>query len=91
MERLLTWPGIRAQNTSHAETFSLEAGARVAMPIVSVGPTWRVDWGYFQINTVHLKLAGVSLRDLLDCSANIDCAYQLRTERGFEPLGSLQL
>jgi len=35
---------------------------------------WRVDWGYFQINTVHLKLAGVSLRDLLDCSANIDCA-----------------
>jgi hypothetical protein len=44
-----------------------------------------LDWGYFQINTVHLKRAGVNLRDLLDCKANIDFAYQLFTERGFEP------
>jgi hypothetical protein len=44
-----------------------------------------LDWGYFQINTVHLKRAGVSLRDLLDCKANIDFAYQLYTESGFEP------
>ena len=44
-----------------------------------------LDWGYFQINTVHLKRAGVNLRDLLDCKANIDFAYQLYTERGFEP------
>src|ERR1022692_3512583 len=34
-----------------------------------------LDWGYFQINTVHLKRAGVNLRDLLDCKANIDFAY----------------
>jgi hypothetical protein len=66
-------------------------GARVAVPIVSVGRAWRVDWGYFQINTVYLKLAGANLRDLLDCKVNIDCAYQLYTERGFEPLASLQL
>ena len=44
-----------------------------------------LDWGYFQINTVHLKRAGVNLRDLLDCRANIDFAYQLFQERGFAP------
>ena len=44
-----------------------------------------LDWGYFQINTVHLKRAGVNLRDLLDCKANIDFAYKLYTERGFQP------
>jgi hypothetical protein len=44
-----------------------------------------LDWGYFQINTVHLKRAGVNLRNLLDCKANIDFAYQLYTERGFKP------
>jgi hypothetical protein len=44
-----------------------------------------LDWGYFQINTVHLKRAGVNLRNLLDCKANIDFAYQLYTERGFAP------
>ncbi len=44
-----------------------------------------LDWGYFQINTVHLKRAGVNLRDLLDCRANIDFAYQLYQERGFAP------
>ena len=44
-----------------------------------------LDWGYFQINTVHLKRAGVNLRDLLDCKANIDFAYVLYRERGFEP------
>lgn len=44
-----------------------------------------LDWGYFQINTVHLKRAGVNLRGLLDCKANIDFAYRLYIERGFEP------
>jgi hypothetical protein len=39
-----------------------------------------LDWGYFQINTVHLKRPGLSLRDLLDCRANIDFAYQLYSE-----------
>lgn len=41
-----------------------------------------LDWGYFQINTVHLKRPGVVLRDLLDCRANIDFAYKLYLERG---------
>lgn len=39
-----------------------------------------LDWGYFQINTVHLKRPGLNLRDLLDCRANIDFAYKLYSE-----------
>lgn len=44
-----------------------------------------LDWGYFQINTVHLRRVGLNLRDLLDCKANIDFAYLLYQERGFVP------
>jgi hypothetical protein len=44
-----------------------------------------LDWGYFQINTVHLRRPGLNLRDLLDCRANIDFAYVLYQERGFQP------
>ena|ERR1017187_4240359 len=42
-----------------------------------------LDWGYFQINKVHLTRVGLNLRDLLDCQANIDFAYQHYQERGF--------
>ncbi len=41
-----------------------------------------LDWGYFQINTVHLKRPNLNLRDLLDCQANIDFAFQLYQEQG---------
>ena len=41
-----------------------------------------LDWGYFQINTVHLKRQDLNLHDLLDCKANIDFAYQLYREKG---------
>jgi len=44
-----------------------------------------LDWGYFQINTVHLKRPEVNLRAMLNWRANIDFAYQLYTERGFQP------
>jgi hypothetical protein len=45
-----------------------------------------LDWGYFQINTVHLQRPGLNLRDLLDCKANIDFAYRLYSEKGsFQP------
>jgi hypothetical protein len=59
--------------------------ARGACEVYHYNTDGTLDWGYFQINTVHLKRAGVNLRDLLDCKANIDFAYQLYTERGFEP------
>ena len=44
-----------------------------------------LDWGYFQINSIHLSRRGINLRDLLDCKANIDFAYQLYMEEGFQP------
>jgi hypothetical protein len=44
-----------------------------------------LNWGYFQINSVHLRRPGLKLRDLLDCKANIDYAYQLFLEKGFAP------
>ena len=44
-----------------------------------------LNWGYFQINSAHLTRRGVNLRDMLDCRANIDFAYQLYREEGFEP------
>lgn len=48
-----------------------------------------LDWGYFQINTIHLQGPGMNLRDLLDCRANIDFAYQLYSERqGFSAWSS---
>jgi hypothetical protein len=50
--------------------------------IYHYNPNGTLDWGYFQINTVHLKRPGLNLRDLLDCKANIDFAYQLYQEHG---------
>lgn len=44
-----------------------------------------LDWGFFQINTIHLMRPGLNLRDLLDCKTNIDFAYELYRARGFEP------
>ncbi len=44
-----------------------------------------LDWGYFQINSVHLKSTGLNLKNLLDCRANIDYAYQLFLQKGFAP------
>lgn len=41
-----------------------------------------LDWGYFQINTVHLHRSDLNLRDLLDCKANIDFAHKLYLEKG---------
>ena len=56
---------------------------------LSLQPDGTLDWGYFQINTVHLERPGLNLRDLLDCKANIDFAYQLYTERVAEPVDHL--
>lgn len=54
--------------------------------IYHYNPDGTLDWGYFQINTVHLERPGLNLRDLLDCKANIDFAYQLYQEKhGFTP------
>jgi hypothetical protein len=49
-----------------------------------------LDWGYFQINTVHLTRVGLNLRDLLDCRANIDFAYQLLPGARFPAMEHVQ-
>ncbi len=59
--------------------------SRGACEIYHYNTDGTLDWGYFQINTVHLQRPGLNLRDLLDCKANIDFAYQLYVERGFAP------
>ena len=73
------WPGRIALAVQRAEN------PRGACETYHYNSDGTLDWGYFQINTVHLKRAGVNLRDLLNCKANIDFAYKLYTERGFEP------
>jgi hypothetical protein len=59
--------------------------AKGACEIYHYNSDGTLDWGYFQINTVHLERPGLNLRDLLDCKANIDFAYLLYQERGFAP------
>jgi hypothetical protein len=59
--------------------------AQGACEIYHYNSNGTLDWGYFQINTVHLRRPGLNLRDLLDCKTNIDFAYQLFREKGFEP------
>lgn len=56
---------------------------RGACEIYHYNSNGTLDWGYFQVNTVHLRRPGLNLRDLLDCRANIDFAYQLYQERGW--------
>jgi hypothetical protein len=96
----LQWPLVITARQSGEETAEAQAdqsacrialavqraeNPRGACEIYHYNTDGTLDWGYFQINTVHLKRPGLNLRDLLDCRANIDFAYQLYTERGFEP------
>lgn len=48
--------------------------------IYNVNTDGSLDWGFAQINTVHLK--NVNLKALLDCHANIDFAYKLYKQQG---------
>lgn len=44
-----------------------------------------IDIGIFQINSVHFKRAGCSLKELVDAHKNVDCAYQIWKEQGWTP------
>ena len=44
-----------------------------------------IDVGIFQINSVHFKKAGCSLKELVDQYKNVDCAYSIYKEQGFTP------
>lgn len=44
-----------------------------------------LDYGIFQINSVHWKKDGCALKDLVDPYKNVDCAYQIWSRQGWEP------
>jgi hypothetical protein len=45
-----------------------------------------VDLSIFQLNSVHLKKGGEwTLENMANCKKNVDLAYELWTEQGFEP------
>lgn len=43
-----------------------------------------IDFGVFQINTVHLK-KGWTVAELIDCHKNIDYAYEIYQAQGWHP------
>jgi hypothetical protein len=43
-----------------------------------------IDFGVFQINTVHLK-KGWTIAELIDCHKNVDYAYEIYQAQGFNP------
>lgn len=50
---------------------------------ISVNKNGSVDFGVFQINTVHIKR--IPVRDMVDCQKNIRMAYVLFKEQGWNP------
>jgi hypothetical protein len=43
-----------------------------------------IDFGVFQINTIHLK-KGWTIAQLIDCHKNIDFAYEIYTAQSWQP------
>jgi hypothetical protein len=44
-----------------------------------------IDYGIFQINSVHFKKPGCSMKDLVDQYKNVDCAYKIWEAQGWSP------
>lgn len=44
-----------------------------------------VDLGIYQINSVHYKKPGCSLQEVADPYKNVDCAYSIWLEQGWNP------
>jgi hypothetical protein len=44
-----------------------------------------LDYGIFQINSIHWSKPGCALKDLVDPYKNVDCAYQIYEQQGFSP------
>lgn len=63
--------------------FTAESGLREDAIHINTNNT--IDVGIAQINTVHFKKPGCSIKDLVDQYKNVDCAYQIWLEQGFTP------
>ena len=49
---------------------------------ININTNNTIDVGIFQINTVHFKKYGCSLKDLVDAYKNTDCAYSIYKANG---------
>ena len=51
----------------------------------NVNTNGSIDIGVFQINSVHFKKAGCSLKEVSTVKGNVDCAYSIFKTSGFNP------
>lgn len=63
--------------------FTAESGLRE--DAININTNNTIDYGIAQINTVHFKKPGCSMKDLVDQYKNVDCAYKIWLEQGFNP------
>ena len=63
--------------------FTAESGLREDAIHINTNDT--IDVGIAQINTVHFKKPGCSIKDLVDQYKNVDCAYKIWQDQGFQP------
>jgi hypothetical protein len=63
---------------------SAESGLRC--DAVHINDNNTVDLGVFQLNSVHLKKGGNwTLANMGDCYKNVDLAYEMFKEQGWQP------
>ena len=63
--------------------FKAESGLRE--DAVGINTNNTIDVGIAQINSVHFKKVGCSLKELVDAYKNVDCAYSIWKVQGFNP------
>lgn len=51
----------------------------------NVNTNGSIDVGIYQINSVHFKKEGCSLKELVDQYKNVDCAYKIYEASGWSP------
>lgn len=52
---------------------------------VNINTNGTIDIGIYQINSVHFGKQGCSLKDVVDQYKNVDCAYSIWLEQGWNP------
>ena len=52
---------------------------------ININTNNTVDVGIFQINSIHFKKEGCSLKEVATIKGNVDCAYQIYQSSGWSP------
>src|SRR3990167_3754679 len=63
--------------------FTAESGLREDAMHINTNNT--IDYGIAQINSVHFDKPGCSMKELVDQYKNVDCAYTIWLDQGFNP------